>query len=708
MRARNLIVIMSCLFVATTLLGGCGKNKANPLAPTDPTQPGPTATPTPQPGKATINVITKFDNNPISNVTTNIQFVGKNPMTMQTNNQGVATYVVDDSGEFSATIPAQGEILESVLSGYATLGQSVDVNFLPGGSFDELTPTAINYDFSGGTFPIEFTFNSSEYPFKVNYTPSVINLPAGWTAVFTNTQMSHGDNTVNITVPGGSEDNAMNLKIQLLGQSVVSMYSSAFAIYRDWQEYADIKVIVKEGETPLQGINYTITDSAGDTYPGTTDVDGTKTIRINKTGSYSIHFAAQGSLDEQTINGTISQGELKTHNVNVVYADINVKVINGGDAYPLEGINISITDASSTVYNGTTDSNGYLNKRVYSIGSYSVLIPAQGYLVENIRTGTVTQGENKLVTVDVGNCSVNFTVLHNSAQYNGLPVQIIDANGVVYNGNTNAQGNYVFNINAVGPYTARIPSNGSEYINQSDKAGTVNQNQTSYITMTGSNGNLEVSNYTINYPYDGAPYQVNVTYRNAGDIKYYVYCQGDPGFDGGITYGHSNAHIGINETNVITVTVPTGCVWTAQNLNAPGWKGGTFSYSINNPVIDINRNWDVTVSITSYVILERYPGPWATTWRGTFSITVTGSNVPNGLSVNVTPTYSLGEPGIYRDGFSMSPSGTQVINTGSTGSYYVEGVNRNTGAPIKYDGSSSCSFTFGALSGYSNTATIQY
>jgi hypothetical protein len=147
---KKLLAVILILAVAVV---GCGK-KNNPLGPNTNTadKAQPTATPVPvSPGKSTVVVKALVGNQPLSNVSCSVQFTGGTAVTANTDSTGTATLVIDAAGNYTAAIPSQGDILTSALTGYCDRSKSNTITFQASGGAVSITPTAIQYDFSGGT-----------------------------------------------------------------------------------------------------------------------------------------------------------------------------------------------------------------------------------------------------------------------------------------------------------------------------------------------------------------------------------------------------------------------------------------------------------------------------------------------------------------------------------------------------------------------------
>lgn len=631
MSQKWVLGLMLVLLVSGIIITSCSK-KQNPLGPDSntPDVPNPTATTIPSnPGKSTIVVKTMFGNNPLSNVNCNVLFAGQQAKSSLTDSEGKAIFVENHEGDFTATIPTQGDILKSSLNGCVALGKTNTVIFQTGGSV-VVTPTAVQYDYEGGNFPIVITYSEGANSLHTKVTPSILNLPVAWTSSFTGQNLVDGQSTtVTVSVPCGSEENAMNLKISMKAQSgAIIINSQPFAIYKEWVEYGDIKVTIMNGTVGMAGINFIVTDSKGQTYTATTQSGGEETVRINATGTFTIN------------------------------------------------------------------------------------VPEQGLIAQNGWADTVGQGQVYEHTFQVGSADINVIVQHNGSAYTNLPIRVTDANGVQQNKNTDGTNGQVgFHLNAIGDYTVEIPGNGSQNINLSTKTGTIKQNQTANVSFNGDNGYFEISSSIFGYPYQASNHTINITYRNSGDISYYLGLD-NPGIPGGVglTYSYSpNNYIGVNETKQLIINSGLGSTWSRADCSIPGAKGGQQAFTIYSGNINIYKNWDVTISISHPYwvyceVLDTTSSEHPAYGYGRFDYNVTGSNIPNGTIVMINVTYTMPTPApvgdmLYASGVTLNHAGNVTCGNYS-GSIEGDRIDKS-GTPhvsVQKDGTLTINYSLGGLS----------
>lgn len=546
------LVLIAVLSLAL-LIQGCAKNR-NPLEPKstllpDQARPTPTAV-APTQDKSTVVVKTVFGNTPLTNIAFNVQFVGQaSPTTGITDPTGSAALIIDAGGNFVATIPAQNDILQTALSGYCNKGQVTNVIFNAGGAWTSITPTAISYGYSGGSFPIKIRYSKQAYALNVKVTPSLINLPAGWSAVFANqTLTSDQDSTMTITVPANQNVMSNNMMVRANAiNNVFQINSNPISLTQGWHNYAYVKVVVKNGLVDYPGVNFGIIDSAGNTYNGVSQVGGA-TIYINNIGIYSVH------------------------------------------------------------------------------------IPAQGIVADNLQSGNVGQAETQTSTFNVGSCIVKMTVAHNSVGYSQIPVRITDSNGTIYNGTTDASGYYAFNLAAIGNYTAAVLNDSSDGILYSSKTSSVKQNESAQINFQGQPGSLAVNaNYA--YPYIGGTHQGTITYTPAGEIKYSLNLAANGFPAGGSVTGvfNNNTVDPSNTSRTITETVQSNVyTWSSSTLNVTATKPGKNTYAVTSNNFTITYGWTMSVSIST--------NPLSLLGKATLSVpyTVVTTGVPANTSINMT------------------------------------------------------------------------
>lgn len=465
--------------LVVSFLGGCSK-KQNPLGPNmpllDQVRPTPTAV-APTQGKSTVVVKTIFGNAPLSNVACKIQFEGQPEMPGSTDSMGTSTFLADSEGNFTATIPGQVDVVESSLVGYVKKGDVNTVIFQGGGAIS-VTPTAIQYDFAGGTFPINIKYENSANALRHKINLSLANIPAGWSHVFTGTMLEEGQSTtLNITVPGGSTENVLNLSV--IGSALsgaIQVPSRNFAVYKDWFEYGDIRVTINNGNVGMSGINLIVTDSVGQTYTAQTQSNGVQTVRVWHTGNYTVNVPAQGYISNNSINGVIQQAQLADALFQVGSADIDVTIMHNNTAY--QSLPFRVIDSNGVTYNASTGAQGNKTVHINSVGNYTVEIIEN--ITEGIRstikTGSVNQNQNASATFNGAAGSFELTNVDYLYPY-------LSTNHTVNVTYRNTGGiNYFLSMGNPG-----FP--GGCGITWSFDNSSINKNQTRYLNLSAQQGN---------------------------------------------------------------------------------------------------------------------------------------------------------------------------------------------------------------------------
>lgn len=561
---KALALGMGAVLAIGMMVSGCAKKGANPLEPNtsllaDQPRPTPTAV-APTQGKSTVVVKTMYGNTPLSNVSCKVQFASQPEALGSTDAQGKSVFVVDPEGNYTATVPAQGDLLLSQLNGYVKHGETNTIIFQAGGSLS-VTPTAINYTFSGGSFPIIVTYRKDANSLNTKLNLSVVNLPGTWSATFSGQAVVDGQSTtMTVSVPSGATDNIMNLSVKGSAQTgSISLNSPPFAIYRNWVAYADINVTVMNGVVGLSGINFTVTDSTGQTYTATTQGSGSQTVRIFNTGAFSVD------------------------------------------------------------------------------------VPAQGNVIHNTSSGTVSQAELKQVSFQVGSADINVTVQHEGVAWGNLPVRAIDNYGNYQDKNTLSSGQVSFHLNAIGNYTIRILDNPSSGILASDKTGVIKQGDSFNVNFMGRVGQINISTNAVNYVYVGNNYDITVTYANSGDIKYNVSLTHSPALPGlgtaQVSQGFGQTNLTNNQSTYSRYGVWTAATQTYSNCKITASKPGTFGFVNDSALFNINSDWNLVVTMTcgNPAGMHKRNG-WEDWWDSDFNIsyTITGHNIPNGTTILVT------------------------------------------------------------------------
>lgn len=710
---KNLTAVLSVgLVLLLAAFAGCGKkNPMEPGAGYVDKAPSPTATPIPtEPGKSTVVVKTMMGNNPISNVNAIVKF-GETQAQVNTDTTGQASFVMDAEGSFTATIPNQGDLLESTLTGNCARGQSTSVVFQAGGAIG-VTPTAYQYEYAGGTFPLTISYNKGANSLAHKVSLSTVGIPSGWTAAFDKAALTSGESTtLNVTVPTGAGENLFDLKVRGSAQNnAIVIDSPNFAIYRDWVEWCAVRVYVDNAGSPYPGINFTVSDSAGNTTGGTTGGDGYCTVNIFRTGSTTVYAPAQGSLPESIWSGNVAQAQTKDVNFSVNFADIKVVVNNG--TQPKSGINFSVADSASQVYNGTTEADGSKTIRIYNLGNYSVNVPAQWYIIQNTANGSAAQGELKTHTFNVGSADMNVYVQHNGAAYKWLPVQLTDNNGTVQNISTDAGGCAQFHLSSVGNYSISIPTSWDNGIMGGSKTGTITQNQNKTVNFTGTAGSINLNAGGLGYVWQAEDYDMWFTYAGTGDLSYIITLSHVPalpalGSDNPLTQGYGETMRATSQSTYSRYHLQNGYSTNHSNFVIRGTKAGQNSFNVDSTQFYLSRGWSITLNLEpDWNEMYKYNAT-PPHFRCDWVVYITGTNVPNGTTVNgMIPSYSMPQVA-YVDGTAASPvpfSGT----VGGAGSFSIFGYNRGGGVPWKYDGTCYVVVNFCGVSFNSETCGFKY
>lgn len=447
--SKGMVILGLGLMVSLSLaLAGCGK-KTNPLAPGQALldERVPTATPVPStPGLSTVVVKTLAGTTPLTDVSCEVQFAGQpSPAVGKTGVDGTATLVVDAEGSLVATVPAQGDLLTTTITGYCQRGKTAYMIFQAGGAWTSITPTAINYDFSGGTWPIKIKFSKQANAMNFKFYPAAINLPAGWAASFSEPVMYLDQEYVmNLTVPENQSQNVNNLMVSAnAALNKISVNSSPISVIQGWSDWANVKVVVKNGGVDYNNINFVITDSKGNTYTGASQSGG-RNITINATGYYNVSIPPQGLVKLNTKSGSIAYGETQTVSFDVGSCSVKITALHGGTYYV--GLQVSITDANGNPHSGLTLGDGTCLFNLTSIGSFTARIlenSANGILLSS-KTGTVGQYENAtcLFSGQAGSLSVangNYDYIYNASSHQAT-VTYSNAGDINYSINLQANG----------------------------------------------------------------------------------------------------------------------------------------------------------------------------------------------------------------------------------------------------------------------------
>lgn len=304
--SRRYLPLVITLLCGVVLIGACGKK--NPTGPTMPDNPQMVASPTPDLSRSTVLVKAVCGTNPLSNIACNLQFEGGTAKLQNTDSTGTTTFTDTTEGNFSATVPAQVDILETTLSGYVKRGQTNTTVFQAGGAIS-LTPTAIQYEkVTGGTYKIIATYNRGAYSLKTRLNISLVNLPAAWSASFSAPVIVDGQSTtLTVSVPAGSGENATNLIIRgNANGAAIQIDSQPLKIFCEW---ASFKVKVTHHNTAWSNIPITVYDSNNSPYYGSTNEWGECSFTLNALGSYTVDvYSPTNGIDHSIKTGTVVQG----------------------------------------------------------------------------------------------------------------------------------------------------------------------------------------------------------------------------------------------------------------------------------------------------------------------------------------------------------------------------------------------------------------
>lgn len=393
-----MLIFPVCLLL---LAAACAKNNL-PLAPR-PAPPAPTPVANPAADETTLVVQTLAGSAPLPNLTCSLTLAGGSPVTRVSDAAGKITFTQKAAGDYTVAVPAQGDILDSVLSGTVHLGQSKTVVFQTEGGALGVTPTVIQYSQAGGDFPIFIDYQKGAATLRTRLSPSVLNLPGSWAADFSDSALVCGaGNTLTVRVPAGSQVNAVDLIVS--GQALnrrQTLQSSGFAIGKDWAESADVRVLVKNGGVVMSGIKFTVTDAQGRAYSGATTSEAAGTnVHLLAVGPYSVFVPTQGSLHDNQKSGYANQGETKTVAFEVGNANITVKVNHEGE--PWRSLSVKVTDTNGIVQNGVTDTSGSCSFHMTAVGAYTIEIPpnaAQG-IASSVLNRFISQDQTLTVAVN--------------------------------------------------------------------------------------------------------------------------------------------------------------------------------------------------------------------------------------------------------------------------------------------------------------------
>lgn len=509
---KALALGMGAVLAIGMMVSGCAK-RSNPLEPNtsllaDQPRPTPVVV-APTQGKSTVVVKTVYGNAPLSNVSCKVQFQGQPESLGSTDAQGKSVFVLDPEGNYTATIPAQGDLLVSQLVGYVKLGETNTIIFQAGGSV-RVTPTAINYTFAGGNFPVIVTYHKDANSLNTKLNLAVANLPGTWSANFSSAAIVDGQSTtMTVSVPNGATDNVMNLAVKGTAQTgSIEIDSSPFAIYRNWVEYADINVTVMNGVVGLQGINFTITDSQGQTYTASTQASGSQIVRIYKTGAFSVDVPAQGNIVHNTSSGTVGQAEVKQVNFQIGSADINVTVQHEGVAWG--NLPVRVIDNYGNYQDQNTNSSGQKSFHLSAIGNYTVRIldnPSSGVLASD-KTGVIKQNDSINVNFmgRIGQLNISTNAINYVYVGNNYDITTTFANS----------GDIKYNVSLT--HSPTLPGLGTAQVSQGFGQTNLTNNQNTYsrygvwtgATQTYSNCKITASKPgTFGFAIDSALFNIN-------------------------------------------------------------------------------------------------------------------------------------------------------------------------------------------------------
>lgn len=306
------------------------------------------------PDEAVIVAKAVFQNKPLAQVQCTLAMAGSRPMTLATDQQGQAAFRPSAQGAFTLTIPEQGDILGGSCQGSLRPGEIRTITFQAGGGIG-LIPACAQYADSDQDQYVKLlcVYSAGSNNLAVKIRPEVVHLPDIWRAAFTVPDLYSGQgNTLTVTVAKGSSLNVRDL--QIIGRArngQIEIASPLFAICRDWEPYADIRVVVDNGGVPLENVLYIITDSQGNRYEGRTHPSAPlqeQYVRLATPGAFCVDIPRQGCLDANHANGSVSQAEQKTVTFAVGKSEVRMEVLHSGT--PLAGAVVTIIDANGRTY----------------------------------------------------------------------------------------------------------------------------------------------------------------------------------------------------------------------------------------------------------------------------------------------------------------------------------------------------------------------
>ena len=322
---------------------------------------------------------------------------------------GTDVKTTDSNGEilWDELLPGDYNVTETVPSGYyTTVSSSKDVT-LTNGQDEVINIT--NYEYA--SIKVVKTENDSQTPMAgVEFT---LTKPDGGTDVKTTDsngeilwdELLPGDYNVTETVPSGYYTTVSSSKDVTLtnGQDEVINITN--------YEYASIKVvkIVKtenDSQTPMAGVEFTLTKPDGGTDVKTTDSNGEILWDELLPGDYNVtetvpsgYYTAVSSSKDVTL----THGQHEVINItNYEYASIKVVKTENDGQTPMAGVEFTLTKPGGGTDVKTTDSNGEILWDELLPGDYNVTetVPSGYYTtVSTSKDVTLTHGQHEVINI---------------------------------------------------------------------------------------------------------------------------------------------------------------------------------------------------------------------------------------------------------------------------------------------------------------------
>jgi fimbrial isopeptide formation D2 family protein/uncharacterized repeat protein (TIGR01451 family) len=381
-------------------------------------------------------------------------------------------------------------------------------------------------DAGGSTVATAVTDSNGLYRFSNlipgEYTVTFSDLPAGYVVTETNAAGSTAANNSNglvstkANLAAGETDLTFDLGIYRPG-------SIGDFVWND----LDHDGIQDSGETGVPGVTVTLTDSSGTVATTTTDAGGGYLFDGLPPGTYTVTFSdvpsgfilsptgagSNTAVDSNGLTTTVALAEgqdIPTIDLGIfetaalgdyVWIDADHDGVQDAGETPVQGVTVTLSNASGTVATTTTDAAGkYLFPNLVP-GDYTVTFSnlPSGYVVTKTGSGSdTTVDSNGLVstkanlapgetdlTYDLGiwqPASLGDFVWHDTnlngiqdageAPVAGVTVTLSDASGTVATATTDAAGKYLFPNLVPGDYTVTFSNLPSGYVVTKTGAGT--------------------------------------------------------------------------------------------------------------------------------------------------------------------------------------------------------------------------------------------